>query len=96
MNDFLSQIGMQPQGSSNSTPDDLRKRQMLAQELMKQGSSSAPIGSWTQGLANVASSALGSYENNQINQAQDVAKRRAYNATQEAAGLAPKNTTGWY
>lgn len=65
------------------TPDALATRQRMAQSLMQEGSSTAPVQHWMQGLARVAQAALGAYENNGV--ATQMRDREAYDEKQSVA-----------
>lgn len=68
------------------TDPNLERRRQLAQAMMQQGQSSAPVGHWTQGANRIAQSLLGAYQGRQAEQEQAQQQQMGQEALQQAIG----------
>jgi hypothetical protein len=96
--------GAAPMAYSGATPDSVARQRAMAQALMMQGMSGAPVGHWTQALGRVLQAGVGSMWDSQAAQGEKEGKASA-NAALAAAlradpekpqeAIAALNTTPW-
>lgn len=74
--------------------DAIQRKRKLAEMLMAQGMSTAPITHWTQGLANVAKTAVGAYKERKADQAEGEADKEWRKLLSDTLGGTAATTTG--
>jgi len=76
------------------TPQAIERKRRMAELLMKQGSSDAPIQSWTQGAANVAKSLLGAYQMKNVDSTEAAGQKAAASQNEQLVRMLLGDTGG--
>ena len=66
----MAQAFIWGQGGAQLTPEQVAQQRAIAEALMKEGSSYAPVGSWLEGLGRVAQAAAGAFKEYRAGQAE--------------------------
>ena len=67
---MMAQAFIWGQGGAQLTPEQVAQQRAIAEALMKEGSSYAPVGSWLEGLGRVANAAAGAFKEYRAGQAE--------------------------